>query len=532
MAREPMPLGKALMLAERYRREDRLPEAEAVCRQVLEAQPNLHEAEHLLGLIARQNGKLGEAIEHLQRAVKLAPAVALLHANLGEMYRLAGRLDEATAAGHRASELDRESPGPLNNLARIAIARGESQRAIAYCRQALALKPNFADAYSNLGTALKDLGLIEEARTAYLRAIELEPGVMGARVNFAEVHKFVSDDAHLTAMEVLAAKSHGLSTIDRVHLDFALGKAYGDVEDYRRSFQHFLAGNAGRRALINYDEKSTLAMFDHIERVFTRELIEQKSGGGDCSSVPIFVIGMPRSGTTLVEQILASHEQVLGGGEMNAFHEAVVVTRTPDGRPVAGPGFVPALDAGALSDIGARYLAAIRRLAPTAPHITDKLWYNFHLIGLIHLALPNSRIIHVIRDPIDTCVSCFSKLLEIGYANDLAELGRYYKRYERLMAHWQRVLPPGRILDVRYENIVEDIEAETRRMLAYCHLPWDQRCITFHETQRPVRTASATQVRLPIYKSSVGRWRAYKEFIGPLLAELEPVSGDVGDRRT
>ena len=210
---------------------------------------------------------------------------------------------------------------PLNNLARIAIARGESRQAIAYCRQALALKPDFADAYSNLGTALKDRGLIEEARTAYLRAIELDPGVMGARVNFAEVHKFVPDDVHLTAMEVLASKPHGLSTIDRVHLDFALGKAYGDVEDYRRSFQHFLAGNAGRRALINYDEKSTLAMFDHIERVFTRELIEQKSGGGDCSSVPIFVIGMPRSGTTLVEQILASH--ALG----------TAVARTPSTKP-------------------------------------------------------------------------------------------------------------------------------------------------------------------------------------------------------
>jgi hypothetical protein len=331
-------------------------------------------------------------------------------------------------------------------------------------------------------------------------------------------------------MEALAAKGAGSKT-DRLYLDFALGRAYADLKDYRRSFQRFLSGNAGMRALMDFDVKPTLAMFDHIERVFTPALIEAKSGHGDPSTAPIFVIGMPRSGTTLVEQILASHPDVHGAGELSAFYEAMLSVRGPDGRPIAGPASVPALDPKAFGEIGSRYVAAIRALAPTTPFITDKRPNNYYFIGLIHLALPNAKIIHVMRDPIDTCVSCFSMYftfdrMGLKQTFDLAELGRYYRRYEQLMAHWRRVLPPGRILDVRYENVVADLEGETRRMLYYCGLPWDEDCLAFYKTKRAVLTASAAQVRRPIYDTSVGRWRVYEEFLGPLLAELRSAAAD------
>jgi Flp pilus assembly protein TadD len=524
-----MPFGKALMLADRARREGRIAEAEALCQGALEAQPNSYEAEQLLGVIAHQGGKLDEAIEHFRRTVDLAPQVALHHANLGEMYRLAGRLDEAAASSSQALVLDPEFPEPLNNLARIAITRGDP-KGLDYCREAIALKPTFADAYNNLGNILKELGDLEAARQAFVRAIELNPNAVAFYVNLAEVHKFSPGDPHLAAMEALVANSDGLSKSDRMHLDFVLGRAYGDLRDYRSSFRRLLAGNATKRAEVDYDEKSTLALFDHIERVFTSALIEAKSGHGDPSSVPIFVLGMPRSGTTLVEQILSSHPMVYGGGELTAFYETVMTIRGPGGRPIAGPGVIPSLDAKVFSEIGARYLAAIRDLAPGARHITDKRPNNYYFIGLIHLALPNAKIIHLVRDPADNCVSCFSKLFtmaergELNHTYDLAELGRYYRRYQRLMAHWHCVLPPKRILDVRYENLVADLAGETRRMLTYCGLPWYDRCLAFHETKRPVRTASAAQVRQPIFDSSIGRWRAYEAFLGPLLAELSSSS--------
>ena len=255
-------------------------------------------------------------------------------------------------------------------------------------------------------------------------------------------------------------------------------------------------------------------------------MIAEKSGGGDASPIPIFVLGMPRSGTTLVEQIIASHPMVHGAGELQTLNDVILTVRGPHGDTIRFPEFVPGLDASALHQIGARYVTSVRKLAPEfaekCERITDKMPSNYYFAGLIHLALPNAKIIHTIRDPVDTCISCFSKLFstDLNYSYDLGELGRYYKRYERLMAHWRRVLPRGRILDVRYEEVVADLETEARRIISHCGLPWKDRCLSFHEAIRPVRTASATQVRQPIYKSSVGRWRVYEAHLGPLLDAL------------
>lgn len=510
----------ALILADRHRRDGRMAEAAALCRRVLDAQPNSFEAEQLLGMIAHQTGKLGEAIGHFRRVAELAPDVALHHANLGEMYRLAGRMEEARAASRRALALNADLPEPWNNLALVAIDRHQAHEAIEYCRKAIALRPDFEDAYNNMGLALKELGRLDEARQAFRKAIEIRPNGAEAYVNLAEVHKFARDDPTFAAMQRLA-ESDSLPKRERPYLDFALGSAYRDVGDYRRSFEHFARGNAALRAQTKYDEKSTLAVFRHIERVFTPDLIRAKSGSGDPSSVPIFVIGMPRSGTTLVEQILASHPLVHGGGELSLFGEAMLSVPGPGGRPIAGPAAVADLAASAFAQIGSRYVARLRALAPNAAHITDKRPNNYYLIGLIHLALPNAKIVHVVRDPADTCLSCFSKFFSIEHqAYDLGELGRYYRHYQNLMAHWQRVLPPGRILDVRYEDVVADLKREARRLLTHCGLAWDERCLSFHQTQRPVRTASAAQVRQPIFDTSIGRWRNYEEFLGPLLEEL------------
>jgi hypothetical protein len=320
----------------------------------------------------------------------------------------------------------------------------------------------------------------------------------------------------------MAATPEVLSAADRVHLHFALAKAYEDLGRFDDAFAQLLAGNGLKRRLIAYDEAATLAQLDGVRDVFTPELIAARAGGGEPSRLPVFIVGMPRSGTTLVEQILASHPGVFGAGELRLFDQAsgAVRDRLP-GTP-AFSDLVRRMEHEDFRALGRFYLAALERHAPDAARITDKMPSNFIFVGLIHLALPDAVIIHTERDPVDTCVSCFSKQFTEAQAHtyDLAELGRYYGRYRAVMAHWDRVLPPGRILDVRYEDVVDDVESAARRIVAHCGLAWDARCLDFHRTERSVQTASAAQVRKPIYRDSIARWRRYERFLGPLMAEL------------
>jgi tetratricopeptide (TPR) repeat protein len=503
-------------------------EAETVYRKALELGSNNPDTLDNLALAVKDLDRLDEAADLLRRALVIEARSDKFHVHYATVLLDQKKIDEAAGACERALSLNADNHDAVNLMGRSAFERGELAQSLAHYRRALALKPDLADAYNNMGNVLKELGELDEARDAYLRALQLDPDVAGVYVNLADSKKFAPGDPHLTAMETLAAKTDGLSKTDRMQLDFALGKAYADLKDYPRSFTHMLAGNAAKRATIAYDETATLALFDRIEAAFTRDLIAKKSDGGDPAALPIFVIGMPRSGTTLVEQIMASHPLVHGAGELQTLNDVILTVRGPDGSPLPFPEFVPAFDAAALKQIGGRYLALVRQLAakhgqPDAQRITDKMPSNYYFAGLIHLALPNAKIIHTIRDPVDTCISCFSKLFsaEQNHTYDLGEVGRYYKRCQRLMAHWRKVLPPGRILDVRYEDVVADLEGQARRIIDYCGLPWDESCLSFHQTDRPVRTASATQVRQPIYTSAIGRWRVYEEHLGPLLGALD-----------
>ncbi|HEX3504579.1 MAG TPA: tetratricopeptide repeat protein [Xanthobacteraceae bacterium] len=503
-------------------------EAETVYRKALELGPNNPDTLDNLALAVKDLDRLDEAADLLRRALVIEQNSDKIHLHYGTVLLDQKKADEAAQAAGRALALNPSNHDTVNLLGRIAFERGDLDEALANYRRALALKPDLADAYNNMGNVLKELGQLREAEDAYLEALRLDPSVAGVYVNLADSKKFTAGDPHLAAMETLAARSEGLSKTDRMQLDFALGKAYADLNDYPRSFRHWHAGNATKRSTLAYDETATFALFDDIERVFTADLIKTKAGGGDRSPVPIFIVGMPRSGTTLIEQIIASHPMVHGAGELQTFNDVILTVRGPDGATLSYPQFVPALDQAALQQIGSRYVTALRELgarggeAARAERITDKMPSNYYFIGLIHLALPNAKIIHSMRDPVDTCVSCFSKLFsaEQNHTYDLAELGRYYQHYDRLMAHWRRVLPTASFLDVRYEDVVGDLEGQARRIIAYCGLPWDERCLSFHTTERAIRTASATQVRKPIYRNAIDRWRVYEQQLEPLLSAL------------
>jgi tetratricopeptide (TPR) repeat protein len=476
-------------------------------------------------LASHQAGKFAEAIAFYERILALQPNFSEVHNNRGLALAELDRPEEAVASYARALAIKPDNPETLCNWG-VALAQLERwDEAEAAFRRAIATHPGFAAAHNNLGLILKDRGRMAPATRAVEEAIRLSPQDASYYDNLAAMRPFIAGDRYLTALEGLAAESASLSAVNRMHLHFALAKANEHLGKPDNAFRHLLAANALKRQQTSYDEAATLAQISRTRELFTPEFVRAREGAGERSAVPIFIIGMPRSGTTLIEQILASHPQISAAGELTLFEQsaAAVGRATPHSRSF--PDFMPGMSASQLRDLGALYLKKLLPRAPGAARIVDKMPANFRYAGLIHLALPDAVIIHAIRDPVDTCVSCFSVHFTKGqlHTYDLAELGRYYRHYQELMAHWHRVLPPGRVIDVRYEDLVDDLEGVARRIIAGCGLPWDPRCLAFHRNERPVRTASVMQVRQPVYRGSVGRWRRYQNFLGPLFAALAPV---------
>lgn len=508
-----------LKLAQAHAAAGRLVESEAVLRQILKADPNQADALNALASFAANAGKLDIAITLQERALAARPNAAPFRSNLSEMHRrladalqARGDLAGAEAALRRALELAPDRADMANALGIMLSAAGRQQEAVAFLERAAA-QGGHAELWTNLGTVLKEVGRFDEALTAFERAAVLDPRSAAPLLGIAETKTFRDPaDAHLTKMEALARDV--LPEQEQIYLRFALGKAYDDLGRADAAFEQFRAGNTLKRRSVGYNEAAALGLFERVARMFDAALLSGAHGANQ-DAAPIFVIGMPRSGTTLVEQIISNHPDVAAAGEIPAMNNAVRMLG-------AFPEDVAAADGAALARIGDDYLRALRTYAPNAVRITDKTPSNMLFVGLIHLMLPNAAIVHVERDPVDTCLSCYSRLFirEMGQTYDLGELGRYYQAYHALMRHWDEVLPAGRVLRVRYEDVVADIEGQARRLLAHCGLPWDARVLAFHQNTRVVSTASASQVRQPIYATSVARWRRYEAHLGPLLEAL------------
>ena len=489
----------------------------------LALRPDHAEALFNRGYTLRELGRPEAALASYDRALARRTDHAETHYNRGIALGDLRRSEEALASYDRALAFRPDYAEALNNRGAALRDLGRAAEALASYDRALALKADYALAHGNRALTLTELGRFDEAEAAIETAIEIAPRRIRSYYDLTLLPRhWDEDDPHLRAMAQLAQDLPSLGADEQIELNFALSKALEAAGARERAFRHLLAGNALKRRQVTYDEPAALAAIDRIRAGFTGELIRRHSGLGAASSVPVFILGMPRSGTTLVEQILASHPQIFGAGEIEDFGKAITGLREPARHALQSPEAVSLMSDEDLHALGTAYLGRIASLAPAAARISNKLPENFRLAGLIHLALPNARILHVRRDPVDTCLSCFSQLFagNLPYTYDLAELGRYYRAYAALMAHWQAVLPPDVLIEVEYEEVVADLEGQTRRILAYCGLDWDARCLDFHRTERSVRTASMTQVRQPLYKSSVARWRGYEPFLGPLLDAL------------
>lgn len=497
-------------------------EAVSSCRRALKIKPDFAEAHNNLGAALQELGRLEEATTSYRRAIAINPDYASAHSNLGIVLHKLGRFEDAAACFHKALELNPDFPEAHNNLGLTLQALGKGDDAIASLRQALQINPEYVDALSNLGDVSRNLGQLNDAIACWQQVLKLNPEYIEARINLVKAKKVRPDNEHFAALvalhESVQAGNASLSEEDAISLNFALGKCYEDTENYEKAFSYFSHGSRLKRASFIYDAEENTRCVDQIIRIFDTENIARLHGGGDPSHLPIFVLGMPRSGTTLIEQIISSHPQVHGAGElpdlMSIVHTEIADTPFPDNLQL--------IDQPRLAAWGTEYVTRLKRHAPDMQKITDKAPINFLAIGLIHLMLPNARIIHVSRNPVDSCLSCFTKLFTLGqeYTYDLTELGLYYRDYYRLMEHWRNVLPEGTFLDVQYEDVIADTETQSRRIIEHCGLEWDKVCLEFYKNKRMVMTASDVQVRQPIYSTSVERWKKYEKSLSPLLSAL------------
>jgi tetratricopeptide (TPR) repeat protein len=476
-----------------------------------------------LGDMLAKREALKEAELCFRHAIHTKPGYSDAYYNLGQVLIRQERYQEAIECFKEAIEIQQDNVEAHVNLATALKLQGFHDEAEARLQLALRIKPDFAEANSSLGGLFAEQGKFAEAESCYRRALAIRPDLVMPRISLVNVKKIKPDNADFQALLAIEEKfrSGALPLIqdELIALNFGLGKGFDDLGDYDRAFKHFAEGGRLKRSTFQYDARSETRMFDEIKRILDAETIQRLTGGGDPSQTPIFVLGMPRSGTTLTEQIIASHPSVHGAGELPDL--LTIIQRDLAG--VAYPGSLRLLDPAQLLAWSKEYLTALQRHAPETRFITDKMPQNFLAVGLIHLMLPNAKIIHVKRNPVDTCISCFTNVFagkSIKFSYDLAELGKFYAEYIGIMEHWRNVLPIGSFLEIQYEDLVQDTEGESRRLIEYCGLEWNDACLDFHKNDRSVRTASVTQVRQPIYRSSMERWRRYEQHLGPLLEIL------------
>ncbi len=549
--------------ARRAHAEGRLKEAERHCRWILKRHPQQPDVLHLLALVMKDDNRLDAARHYLERALNLRPNDPVCLNNLGNVLREQSQFSEAVARYQAALRLD---PGYVSALYNLGVALmaaskpdqalgcfqrvidkhpedadawsqlgaayldvGRDEEAIKASRRALELAPDSADPWNDLGLAHADRGEFDQALECYKKALDYEPGHVKAAVNLSKILRFQTGEEPEIALIDRALAEARITAAPRGDLHFALGKIHDDCGRYSEAFSHYQKANRERAERFKHDVGAAEAKAGQLIEIFDARLFEQRRDFGDASELPVFIVGMPRSGTTLVEQILSAHPDVFGAGELLDLSELAAGLGNRLGSRNEYPQCVPEMDAQQSRSIAREYVSNLQARAPRAARITDKLPGNFLFVGLITLLLPRARIIYCRRHPMDVAVSIYFTDFRAGhlYSYRLEDIAAQFRQFVRLMEHWQQVVPAP-MLDLRYEDVVADTEPQVRRLLDFVGLEWDARCLQFQKVNRAVHTASAWQVRQPLYTRSVERWRRYRQHLGVLEDALGPLVASAG----
>ncbi|MCR8923160.1 sulfotransferase [Dasania sp. GY-MA-18] len=518
------PERKAMAKAAKAQKEGKLDDAEKGYRQVLKKNPNNVDALRFLSQIASTQNHYDDAERFLKKAIKLAPDFLLAVMDLGKLYKDQNRYAEAITQFRHAISIAPNRPMPYMQLASTLAPIAELDEAIAMYKKCLELAPNHPGALLNLGHNLKTIGQLQEGIAAYEKCIEVLPSSGETYWSLANLKTYKFTDPQIETM-ISESKKEDLNPVSRVNFLFALGKAHDDRKEYNKAWHYYQLGNSEQRNLINYDPVHTEVTNDRIIQTFNAENINTLSQNGNSDPAPIFIVGLPRSGSTLLEQIIASHSMVEGTAELPYLNRTALSLNKNRIDGVNYPEAVMELQERHLKKLGQDYLdAAQTHRLENKPYFIDKMPNNFPHLGFLHCILPNAKIIDARRNPMDACVGNLRQLYANGqtFSYDQTDIGEYYLQYQRLMDHWHEVMP-GKILTCQYEETVADLEGQVRRILDYLELPWEDACLNFHNTDRAIRTPSSEQVRQPIYTRSIGKWRRYESELGELKEVLEDI---------
>jgi len=514
----------------------RIPDAIAALQRAVASNPRYADAYFRLGIALEKLGDIGGAIVAYDRATTLVPSLTEAWFRAGALVYTLGHRDQAIGCFRRAAATGGKTSFGRLGKARALLTEDRNQEAELVLRKTLALDPQNALAHDLLGNLLSEFGRFDEARECFQRAIAIAPLLAGCYYDLVRCRRVTSDDDGLLERMEAALATPGLEAAQRLRLHLAIGKAADDLGDYALAMQHFDSAEAVRRSSVPFDSAAFTIEIDRLIRRCTPELMARAPELGSCDATPALILGMPRSGTTLVEQIVSMHPEVGAGGELNfwnergaAWHRSVAAENE---TPVVAQEFVTQEF---LAKATADYLGALRSIAPKAARVTDKMPFNFIWAGLIHLAFPRAIIIHCRRAAVDTALSIHQTHFHPGLAFPTggAELVAYFRSYQRITDHWRSVLPPDRFLEVDYEDLTRAPEPVIRRIIAACGLTWHDACLRPESNPRAVKTPSKWQTRQPIYRTSVARWRRYEPWLGPLRALVDDESElDAGTARS
>lgn len=499
-------------------------EAEQIYRNVLLKDPSNVDALRLMAGVAMRAKQWGDAEMLLERALELAPDYYQGWMDIGMARQEQDKTDAAIEAYERVTRLKPHKPHGYTSAGTVYAMIGKHDEAMERFEKAIEVEPGNFGALSGMGHVLKTIGKQDEAIARYRECVEHNPDHGETWWSLANLKTFRFTDDDIAVMEKRAARE-SLVEEQRASFFFALGKAYEDKQDYARAFEYYEKGNANRRERETYDPVQTVDLHDSFIEVFSKDFLAERRGVGCQSNAPILIVGLPRSGSTLIEQILASHPDVEGTHELPDLGRVARSIGLQREDRKTYPRVISFLDDDEFAALGEEYLRRTERHRETdLPRFTDKLPNNFAHVGFLSLILPNAKVINARRHPLDSCLGSFKQMFARGqpFTYDQFELAEFYLQYQRLMDHWHEVLP-GTVLDVQYEEVVDDLETQVRRILEHCDLPWNDACLRFYENERAVKTASSEQVRKPIYASSKHLWRRYEEHLGPMIEVLEPL---------